>query len=83
MAHLTHNCRQADESAPLFAAALAGLPAHDASPDDRRLRAQALRRTGHAAEAAALLREVLARHPDDAGAQADLLEIRIASGTGH
>lgn len=73
--------RQADKAAPLFAAALAGLPAHDTSTDDQRLRAQVLRRTDHAAEATVLLRQILARHPNDAGVQADLLELRIAAET--
>lgn len=73
--------RQADRATPLFAAALASLPAQDASTDDRRLRAQLLRRTAHAAEASTLLRQILARHPNDAGVQADLLEIQMAAET--
>ena len=73
--------RQADEATPLFAAALASLPAHDTSTDDQRLRAQILRRTAHTADASALLHQILARHPDDAGVQADLLEIQMAPRT--
>lgn len=74
--------RQTGQAAPLFAAALAGLPARDTSTDDQRLRAQVLRRTAHTAEASTLLHQILARHPDDAGTQADLLEIQMATETG-
>ena len=62
--------------------AAAGLAEHPQSLGLRRAQAGIERQTGHAAQAEALLREVLAAKPDDAAAAFTLAEILIETGRG-